>query len=205
VELLTERHIPVVTVDRWLRSRDLDRVTVNNHRAAKETTLHLAGQGCRRIGFVAGRSGTTTGSARLSGYKAGLKQAGLPLDETLIVSGGFRIDGGREATRRLVALDVPPDGLFVANNLMTIGAIDAIDEAGLRYPGDIALVGFDDMAPILGLRSPITTVTQPTYEIGRRATDLLLSRVRGEDFPTRHITLEAALTIRPSSQRHPSP
>ncbi|GAA2432852.1 LacI family DNA-binding transcriptional regulator [Actinomadura vinacea] len=201
VDLLTDRNIPVVTVDRWLPAVELDRVTVDNHRAAKDATLHLAEQGCRRIGLVAGRPGTTTGSSRLAGYKAGLEQAGLPLDENLIVSGGFRIEGGREATRRLLNLPHPPDGLFVANNLMTIGTIDTLDEAGLRYPDDIALVGFDDMAPILGLRSAITTVRQPTYEIGRRATDLLLRRVRGEDFPSRHIVLQAELTVRQSSQR----
>jgi LacI family transcriptional regulator, galactose operon repressor len=195
IDVLAERGIPVVTIDRRLKTADVDWVMVNNHKAAKEATLHLAEQGCRRIGFIAGRLGTTTGAGRLAGYKAGLKEAGLPVERELI------LDGGREATARLLALDDRPDGLFVSNNLMTIGAVDALDTAGVRFPRDLALVGFDDMMPALSLRSQITAVSQPTYEIGRQATELLLRRVNGETFPKRHITLPAQLKIRESSLR----
>jgi LacI family transcriptional regulator len=201
VDVLIERGIPVVTIDRRLKTADVDWVVVNNHRAAKEATLHLAAQGCRRIGFIAGRLGTTTGASRLAGYRSGLKEAGLPASRELVVSGEFRIDGGREATERLLALPGRPDGLFVSNNLMTIGAVDALDRAGVRFPRDIALVGFDDMMPALGLRSQITAVSQPTYEIGRQAAELLLCRVNGETFPKRHITLPAELMVRESSVR----
>lgn len=203
VDLLTERGIPVVTIDRRLKTADLDRVMVNNQRAAREATLHLVEQGCRRIGFVAGRLGTTTGSGRLAGYRAGLKAAGLRADRDLVVSGGFRLAGGHEATRRLLALPERPDGLLVSNNLMTIGAVQALEEAGLRFPDDVALVGFDDMTPALSLHSPITTVSQPTYEIGRQATELLLRRVDGETFPRRQIVLGTELKIRASSLRAP--
>jgi LacI family transcriptional regulator len=201
IDVLAERGIPVVTIDRRLKTADVDWVMVNNHKAAKEATLHLAEQGCRRIGFIAGRLGTTTGAGRLAGYRAGLKEAGLPVERELIVGGEFRLDGGREATARLLALDDRPDGLFVSNNLMTIGAVDALDTAGVRFPRDLALVGFDDMMPALSLRSQITAVSQPTYEIGRQATELLLRRVNGETFPKRHITLPAQLKIRESSLR----
>ncbi|WP_433328007.1 LacI family DNA-binding transcriptional regulator [Spirillospora sp. CA-294931] len=199
IDLLTTRGIPVVTIDRQLKGAQVDRVVVNNHRAAKEATLHLVEQGCRRIGFVAGRSDTTTGARRLAGYRAGLREAGLPFDPDLVADGGFRIDGGRAATERLLAR--APDALFVANNLMTIGAVSALDAKGIAFPGDLALVGFDDVMPALGLRSEITAVSQPTYEIGRGAADLLLRRVRGEDFPPRDLTLEATLHIRASSLR----
>jgi LacI family transcriptional regulator len=201
IDVLAERGIPVVTIDRRLKSADVDWVMVDNHRAAKEATLHLVEQGCRRIGFIAGRLGTTTGAGRLDGYRAGLRAAGLPSARELVVSGEFRIDGGREATERLLALPDRPDGLFVSNNLMTIGAVDALDTAGVRFPDDIALVGFDDMMPALSLRSQITAVSQPTYEIGRQATELLLRRVSGEPFPERHITLNAELKVRESSIR----
>lgn len=203
VDVLTERGIPVVTIDRQLKRPDVDQVTVNNHKAAKEATLHFVEQGCRRIGFIAGRLDTTTGAGRLEGHKAGLKEADLPLDPELVVSGDFRIDGGREAAQKLLALPDRPDGLFASNNLMTIGAIDALDQAGVRFPDDIALVGFDDMMPSLVLRSTITTIAQPTYEIGQRATELLLRRVLGETFPTRQIVLPATLKIRDSSLRRP--
>jgi LacI family transcriptional regulator len=201
IDVLTERGIPVVTIDRQLKRTDVDQVMVNNHEAAKEATLHFVEQGCRRIGFIAGRLDTTTGAGRLAGHKAGLTEAGLPLDPELVVSGDFRIDGGREAARKLLSLPRRPDGLFASNNLMTIGAIDALDQAGVRFPDDLALVGFDDMMPSLVLRSTITTISQPTYEIGQRATELLLRRVLGETFPTEHIVLPATLKIRDSSLR----
>lgn len=205
VEVLTERGIPVVTIDRRLETADVDRVMVNNHLAAAEATRHLAEQGCRRIGFVAGRLSTTTGAGRFAGYKAGLLEAGLPFDEELVAGGEFRLDGGRDATRRLLALPERPDGLFVSNNLMTIGAIDALDEAGIHFPDDLALVGFDDMMPALGLRSSITAVGQPTYDIGHRAAELLLQRVGGDTSPPQQIVLPAELKIRASSLRPPPP
>ncbi|MEV0404066.1 LacI family DNA-binding transcriptional regulator [Actinoallomurus sp. NPDC050550] len=201
IDVLVERGIPVVTIDRRLRTAAVDRVVVDNRRAAIEATRHLIEQGCRRIGFVAGRPGTTTGEGRLAGYKTALKEAGLPVERELIVGGDFRIDGGREATERLLALKDAPDGLFVANNLMTIGAVNALDQAGVRCPDDIALVGFDDMTPALDMRSRLTVVSQPTYEIGRQATELLLRRIVGETFPVRHIVLSAELKIRESSLR----
>jgi LacI family transcriptional regulator len=200
IDVLTEADIPVVTIDRRLRTADVDRVTVANRAAARNATLHLVAEGCRRIGIVAGPAVTTTAADRLSGYRAGLRDAGIPYDRSLVVEGDFRIEGGREATRQLLALDPRPDALFVANNLMTIGALDALDEAGMRCPDDIALVGFDDMSWTFGLRSSLTSITQPTYDIGRIATELLLRRVRGEDFPTKHIVLPATLATRTSSR-----
>jgi LacI family transcriptional regulator len=206
IDLLSQAGIPVVTIDRQLKTAVVDRVTIRNRKAAKEATLHLAAEGCRRIGFVGGPTIITTAADRLAGYRAGLKAAGIPYDPLLVTEGDYRIDGGREATRRLLALGARPDALLIANNLMTIGAIDAIDEAELRFPGDIALVGFDDMSWALGLHSSVTAVTQPTYDIGRIATKLLLQRVRdGADSPPRHVVLSATLNVRASSQIHAHP
>lgn len=209
IDALTAAGIPVVTIDRRLRTADVDRVTVGNRRAAREGTRHLAAQGCRRIGFVAGPAVTSTAVDRLAGYRAGLSAAGLTYDPALVAEGDFRIEGGRAATRALLALHPRPDALFVANNLMTIGAVDVLDAAGLRFPDDIALVGFDDIALVgfgdmswtLGLRSALTAITQPTYDIGRVATELLLRRVRRETFPPKHVVLPATLNVRMSSRR----
>jgi LacI family transcriptional regulator len=199
IDLLVERSIPVVTIDRRIRSSTVDSITVNNHRAAHEAVSHLLAAGCRRIGVVAGPPDVTTGAGRLAGYRAALKEAGIPLDPSLVVRGNFRVDGGREATRKLLAAGPPPDGLFVTNNLMTVGALDALAEAGLRYPEDLLLVGFDDMS-WAGLAPPLTLVEQPTYDIGRNATELLLRRIGGEDFPVQRLVLPATLRVRRSSQ-----
>lgn len=199
---LIERNIPVVTIDRRLRGAPVDSVTVNNFRAAFEATEHMIEQGCRRIGFVAGPVTTTTGSRRLAGYKAALRAAGLSDDADLVASGEFRIDGGRAATEELLQHDI--DGLFAANNLMTIGALETLGAHGIEPGRDLAVVGFDDINWATALRPPLTAVSQPTYEIGRTTAELLLRRIRGEQLPLQRIVLPAKLVIRESSIRRRS-
>jgi LacI family transcriptional regulator len=203
IDILSERGIPVVTIDRRLPAAAVDSVTVNNHQAAREAAEHLIGQGCHRIGFVAGPVQTTTGASRLAGYRAALRAAGRPPEPGLTAFGDFRTEGGYTATRKLLQLRPPPDGLLISNNLMTVGGMQAIVEAGLDVPGDIAVVGFDDANWATALRPPLTVVTQPTYEIGQTATELLLRRIGGERFAPRRVVLRAQLVARGSSLRRP--
>lgn len=190
--------IPVVTVDRRLRGEQVDSVMVNNHKAAHDATKHLIERGRRRIGIVTGPLDTTTGARRLAGYKAALKEAGLPLDEDLVAKADFRLEGGYEATRKLLR-HASPDALFASNNLMTMGALQALAEDGVDIPSDIAVVGFDDLSWATALRPPLTAVRQPTYEIGQQATELLLQRIGGDVSPPRDIVLPANLIVRGST------
>jgi LacI family transcriptional regulator len=201
IEVLLERGIPVVTIDRRLATAPVDSVTVNNHQAAREATQHLISQGCRRIGIIAGPAQITTGASRLAGHRAALRAAGRDAGQSLTAYGDFRTDGGYAAAKKLLRLAAPPDGLLISNDLMTIGALQAIAEAGLSIPGDIAVVGFDNASWATAFRPPLTVVTQPTYEIGQVAADLLLRRVNGENFPPRHVVLRAQLVERESSRR----
>ncbi len=201
IDVLLERGIPVVTIDRRLTAAPVDSVTVDNHQAARRAAQHLIGQGCRRVGLIAGPAETTTGARRRAGYRAALRAAGRPADPCLIACGDFRTEGGYAATRQLLQQSQPPDGLLFSNNLMTVGGLQAIAEAGLAIPGDIAVVGFDDAIWATALRPPLTVVAQPTYEIGQTAAELLLRRVAGEKFPPRHVVLPAELIVRASSQR----
>ncbi len=205
VDVLLERGIPVVTIDRRLTAAPVDSVTVDNYQAASKAAQHLIGQGCRRVGLIAGPVETTTGARRLAGYRAALRAAGRAVDPSLIAYGDFRTEGGYAATRQLLHQRQPPDGLLFSNNLMTVGGLRAIAEAGLAIPGDIAVVGFDDAIWATALRPPLTVVAQPTYEIGQTAAKLLLRRVDGEKFPPRHVVLRAELIVRASSQRTPGP
>jgi len=102
------------------------------------------------------------------------------VDPSLIGYADFRTEGGYAATRQLLRQRQPPDGLLFANNLMTVGGLRAIAEAGLAIPDDIAIVGFDDAIWTTALRPPLTVVAQPTYEIGQTAAQLLLRRIEGE-------------------------
>jgi LacI family transcriptional regulator len=201
IEVLLERNIPVVTIDRRLAKSTVDSVTVNNRQAALAAAEHLIEQGCQRVGFVAGPVEISTGASRLAGYRAALSQAGRPHDPALIAYADFRTEGGYAATRQLLRLGNPPDGLLISNNLMTVGGMQAIAEAGLSVPDDIAVVGFDDANWATALRPPLTVVTQPTYDIGRIAAELLLRRINGETFPAKHVVLRAEFVERGSSRR----
>lgn len=202
-DILADNGIPIVTVDRRLRSAGLDSVTVNNERAALEATQHLIDEGWREIAIIAGPGNTTTGSRRLAGYRSALRAAARPVRPDLVVRSNFRVDGGQAAMRALLAKATPPDAVLVSNNLMTIGALQALSDAGVGLGEDIALVAFDDVEWATALRPPLTVVAQPTYEIGRRAAELLLRRVRAGASAPEHVVLPAELKVRGSSRRPP--
>jgi LacI family transcriptional regulator len=201
IDVLLERNIPVVTIDRRLAGSPVDSVTVNNRQAAREAAEHLISQGCERVGFVAGPVTITTGASRLAGYRAALRAAGRAYDPALVAHADFRTEGGYAATRQLIHGRQPPDGLLISNNLMTVGGMQAIAEAGLSVPDDIAVVGFDDANWATALRPPLTVVTQPTYDIGRIAAEFLLRRINGENFPPKRVVLHTNLVERGSSRR----
>jgi LacI family transcriptional regulator len=179
----------------------VDSVTVDNHLAARKAAQHLIDQGCRRVAIVAGPVQTTTGASRLAGYRAALRAAGHAADPTLVAYADFRTEGGYAATRQLLQQPQPPDGVLFANNLMTVGGLQAIAEAGLAIPGDIAVVAFDDDTWATAVTPPLTVVAQPTYEIGQTAAQLLLRRIDGDKSPPRHVVLRSELIVRASSQR----
>lgn len=190
---IVEREIPVVLVDRPLAGAELDVVMVDNLSGAREAVAHLVAAGRRRIGCVWGPEATTAGRQRLEGFRLALADAGIAPDETLIVPGGHREEGGYEAARRLLAAPDPPAAIFACNNWMTSGAVRAIAERGLRVGEDVALAGFDELpwSPIAGPR--VTQVKQPTYEIGRRAADLLARRIAGDDSGPKRVVLAPTL------------
>ncbi|NUR09170.1 MAG: LacI family DNA-binding transcriptional regulator [Nocardioidaceae bacterium] len=201
VSVLADHRIPVVTVDRLLRGVDVDSVVIDNHHAAREATEHLAAQGCRRIAFVSGPSTTTTGERRLAGYRAALKHAGLRDDPDLVVRADFRVDGGHRATLELLDGPARPDAVLVSNNLMALGALQALHERRVRLPDDLCFASFDGVAWAGALRPTLTVVEQPTYDIGRTAAELLLARIAERSRATQQVVLPSQLVVGESSQR----
>jgi len=199
LEPLLNRQIPVVAVDRRPRQHVVDSVLVDNQLGADQATQHLLDGGSRRIACITGPSRLSTATERLQGYRDALVRNGVKVNRLHIRRADFRQMGGYKAARSLLESDDPPDALFVANNLMTVGAVHAIRDMELRIPGDVALVGFDDQ-PWTTLTSPqLTVVAQPTYEIGREAAQLL-STANTADGP-RSVVLSPSLLIRESSVR----
>jgi LacI family transcriptional regulator, galactose operon repressor len=200
VDTLLERRIPVVTVDRRLRHGHdhVDSVMVDNRAGAIAATDHLLTNGAKRIACITGPARASTAAERLTGYRTALRKAGREPRPDLIRHADFRHEGGYTATTDLLRTRHRPDALFVTNNLMTLGALQAIADTGLQVPHDIAIVGFDD-APWATLTTPpLTVIAQPTLEIGREAGRLLATAANATT--TRHIVLSPTLIIRQSSE-----
>ena len=193
------QHLPLVSIDRSLFALGIDSVLVDNVAGACKAVEHLITLGHRRIGVVTGIPGITTTEERLTGYKRALETHGIPFDPTLVAVADSRVEGGKFGTLQLLTQGTArPTAFFVMNGLMVIGALQAITKVGLRCPQDIALVGFDDFEWAAVMHPRLTTVRQPTYEIGRRAAQLLFERLEKRDSVPQEVRLLPQLIIRES-------
>ena len=201
IDPLLEKGIPVVAIDRRPVAHNIDSVLVDNQIGAYEATAHLIERGARRIGCITGPRRISTANERLSGYRRALREAGIAFDSELVVRRDFRQQGGYDATRRLCsgAGDRRPDALFVANNQMSVGALQALQELGRTVPDDVAVVGFDDSPWATLIRPQLSVVAQPTYDIGFTAAELLATAGRQPDRASRHVVLPPKLIVRDSS------
>jgi LacI family transcriptional regulator len=165
---------------------------------------HLIQQGHRRIGIISGSSSLQTGRERLQGYIAALNEADIDMDAELIKEGDFRQTSGYRLGKDLLFANRRPTAVFVANGLMAIGFVQALNEAYLSCPEDIAVACFDDL-PLSDIFQPqITAVIQPAYEIGRVGAQLLIDRLQQNvSAPTSPVSicLSPELKIRSSTSR----
>jgi len=174
---LLKRHTPVVWFEQTRSGSRFDAVVINNYKGAYEATAHLIEQGHRRIGCILGLANSQLTVDRLSGYRRALKDGGLPFDETLLCAGDYTPPTGLAAAHRLLALPEPPTAIFAYNDMMALGAIQAINERGLRVPDNIAIIGFDGIALTEHTCPPLSTVEQPIPEMSRLAITMLLDRI----------------------------
>jgi LacI family transcriptional regulator len=200
-------HIPVIAIEREYALSEVSCLLVDSELGAFTATRHLVDRGCERIAMItgpsAGAGSATYGRAqRYEGYRRALGECGRALDPQLVVEGNFRYESGRNAIRRLLALPRRPDAVFAANDMMALGAMSVIREAGLSVPDDVALVGFDNV-PMTGLMMPgLTTMAMPMSELGDAAARLLEDQLAqsGRHDPVRQ-TFSAELVVRESSLR----
>lgn len=193
--------VPIVAIDRRIERLSTDVVAVDNDSAAYDAVSHLIQLGHRRIGMVGGLEGLSTARERAEGYRRALREHRLPPSDELLRFGNFRESGGYEQAKALLDLPKPPTAIFTVNNLTTLGALRAVRERGVRLPADLSLVGFDDIPTGDLLEPALTVVQQPTYQLGARATELLIRRLADPETPVQEILLAAKLIIRGSTGR----
>lgn len=190
--------IPFVSVGRHTDQR-VHYVDADNVGGARMAVEHLVRQGHRRIGTITGRLGLVSGQDRLKGYRQGLEASGILVDEDLIVDGDFTEEGGMVAMRNL--LPMGPTAVFVASDMMAVGAMRSLRTAGVKVPQDIALVGFDDTAIASSFEPALTTVRQPIERLGAMAVNVLVGILQDsrEGTTTVHrILLPTELVVRAS-------
>jgi DNA-binding LacI/PurR family transcriptional regulator len=195
---LQRRGIPVVVAGRP-PGTGISYVDVDNRRGAGEAVAHLVDGGRRRIATIAGPQDMPAGADRLAGYHETLGRAEVTVDAALVELADFTLDGGRTAMERLLERSPEIDGVFAASDLMAVGAMQALSARGRRVPEDVALVGFDDSPLAASSSPPLSSVRQPTEEMGREMTRLLLRGVRHPGEAARHVILDTSLVIRQSS------
>lgn len=173
-------HRPHMFVHRLFNSLNVNSVVPDDRYGARLAVRHLAGLGHRRIAFIGGPAEWDASINRLAGYQEELAAWDLPFDPTQVDRGDWEIQSGHSAAQRLLTLQPAPTAIFAANDLMALGAIYAIQEAGLRVPEDIAVVGYDDRDLAGFARPAITTIRMPCEEMGRTSAESLLRLIDGE-------------------------
>jgi DNA-binding LacI/PurR family transcriptional regulator len=199
VEALRKREIPFVLFGRCLDDEGVHWLDVDNVAGARAATDHLLDLGHRRIGFISAPLKFMFAQYRQTGYRQALGARGVAHDGALEVEGDLTREGGYAAAKRLLALPDRPTAILAASDLMAIGAVQAVREAGLTVPDDVAIVGFDGTPVAAFADPPLTTVRQPAYDIGVRAARMLLEVLQGQATDVRREIILPSLVIRRSS------
>ena len=196
---------PVVLLGPGGETPDFDTVALANFEGAYAVVRHLQRLGHRRVATITGPAGNRDAQQRLEGYRVAMREGGVPHTRALEVRGDFTEPAGYQAAQVVLAMKPRPTALFVANDVMAVGALGALREAGLRLPRDMAVAGFDDIAIARHLTPPLTTVHVDAYQLGERALRRLLRRDAGEPAPGRsHEVLPTWLVVRASCGATPS-
>ncbi|NMB55412.1 MAG: LacI family transcriptional regulator [Leptolinea sp.] len=190
---------PVVFLGRDRHDERVISVTVDDIGGAVQAVTHLIEKHkLHSIAHLTGPLGHRSAADKLEGYRLALGRHGLPFDERLVVEGDYSQESGIRACRELLDRGQPVEAIFAANDEMTIGALQVLEERGLQVPRDLALIGYDDISLSAAVRPSLTTVHQPMEEVGRRAAQCLIELLDEKTTEPRQVELPTELVIRKS-------
>lgn len=195
--------MPLVMINQRYPGTDTDYVGVDNISGMKETCDYLWGLGHRRIGFIQGRKGSTAAQDRYDGFVEAMKSLAGGHDEKLVQSGDWSYASGAKAARRMLAMVERPTAIIGGNDLMALGAIEAIQEFGLRIPQDISVVGIDDIFVSAMPWASLTTLRHPKWTVGATAAKVLIVRINNAEAPISRIIIPTELVVRATSGAAP--
>ncbi len=199
---LKKDKVPFVLIDKFIEGLDCNFVGVDDRAGAYEAVSHLIGLGHKRIAYISGAKNASTNKGRLQGYEEALRDNNITLEPELTAGDGWLEEDGYKAGRTLLELapEKRPTAIFAVNDLCAFGVLQAIKEKGLKVPEDVALIGFSDVKAASIATVSLTTVRQPTREIGKQAVRILLEEIenRTSDMKTKKVILKPELVIRKS-------
>lgn len=194
--------LPIVLLNCYLKSEVYDSINIDNYHGARAMVEHLYAHGHRRMALIRGATGNYDADERLRGFQEALAANGL--DASLVFEGSFTEESGYRAAQRILESSPRPTAIFGSNDSMAIGAMQAVQEAGLSIPHDIAVVGFDDIPVARYVNPALTTVHVSISDMGRRAVQMLLDAIeKNEIYERIQEVLPTTLAIRASSGGHP--
>jgi LacI family transcriptional regulator len=199
VNLIQKQGVPVVVLDRRVPGVEVDIVRGASERGMYQLVRYLLDLGHRRIAILSGPEQVSVSKERVAGYQRALHEAGIDQVADSVYYGPFTQANGYEKTQQILCAPPQPTALVAGNNFIAIGALQALREAGLRVPEDMSVASFDDLPSELVIEPFLTAVVQPAYQMGQRATELLLARITGQvGGPCQEIVLPTELIIRRS-------
>lgn len=195
---LAAQGVTFVTIDNPAPDTPFYSVVVDNEKTGYMATKYLLDLGHRRIAFIHGIQGSHDSESRFLGYRRALSEYGVAFTKDLTVYGGFDRDQGYKAAGKLLASTAPPTAIFAANDQMALGVLNAAQERGVDVPRRLSVIGVDDIDAAALVNPPLTTIKQPTYEMGYTAAKILLELVGGHKPAHKRISLRTELIRRGS-------
>ena len=199
IEMVQQQDVALVVLDRRVPTTSVDVVRTDSTGGAFALTQHLLALGHRDIVMITGPAAVSTARDRVEGYRQAMQEAGIPAEQRRIYRGQYTQDTGYALTMEAMQTSSPPTALFAANNFIAIGAMRAFTELGLDAPDDVSIVSFDDLPEAITIKPFFTVVSQPAYDMGFQAANILLRRMSDDDAPFEELVLPFDLIVRQSS------
>ncbi|MCM3413182.1 LacI family DNA-binding transcriptional regulator [Metabacillus litoralis] len=193
-------HFPMVLACEYMDGSNVPTVSIDNISSARKATEHLIQQGHTKIAHITGPINVVLGRDRLRGFQQAMMSHDLEIDSAYIQEGDFSFESGYNQMLKFLALETPPTAVFAFNDEMAMGAIKAVKDSNLLVPNDVAIVGFDNIKMASVIEPNLTTIDQPKYEIGKKAMELLLNLINGEELQKKKFVMKDELIVRESSE-----
>jgi DNA-binding LacI/PurR family transcriptional regulator len=196
--ILAEMKLPIVLINSQHPGEFIYSVSIDNLAGGRAATRFLIQLGHTRIGYIGDRASPQSSAARLAGYRSAIEKAGIAFRQELTIDADSTPEGGLQAATHLRSLSDPPTALFCYNDMIAVGVLSAAHQLDLRVPGDLSVVGFDDVTIAAHTIPPLTTVRQPKQDMGRMATETLLNLLNGSKSETSR-PVQGELIVREST------